>query len=277
MNLEPIHRRHFAQSDRAELQERVAVQVERDPETFLSRYLADPRSFGGRYVNSDLIKETFPEYSASPAARNRYNSPVHNAAAVLASEQFRRTVGDTADPRRTRALFLTGIPGAGKTTYVLRGGELPPDVRVLYEGQLANPGQALPKLSLARNAGLRLWITVVHLDPEQALRNTFLRFASHGRGASIEAMAAIQGHLPDGLRAVYKEFGETVDLRIVDRRGTLLQELRGWQHLSILESEGDYERIKRTLARAVDREFRAGRISVDTRDQALGRALPEHP
>ena len=35
-----------------------------------------------------MFKETFEEYSASKDSRNRYNAPVHNAAAVLASEYW---------------------------------------------------------------------------------------------------------------------------------------------------------------------------------------------
>ena len=75
-----------------------------------------PQSFEGRYVCSDLFKETFPEFSASNEARGRYNNPLHNSAAVLASEQFRRRVRDASRPEQDTVIFLTGVPGAGKTT-----------------------------------------------------------------------------------------------------------------------------------------------------------------
>jgi hypothetical protein len=85
------------------------------------------------------MKEMFPEYSASKEHRNRYNLPVHNAAAVLASAQFRLTIADDSDPERINAYFLTGVPGAGKTTSVLaNGNEFPPHARIIYEGQLAD-------------------------------------------------------------------------------------------------------------------------------------------
>jgi hypothetical protein len=73
--LESIARRTFPEPDRAALQERIAQHVQRDPELFLARYVADPRSFAGRYVNSDVMKESFEEYRQSPEARNRYNPP----------------------------------------------------------------------------------------------------------------------------------------------------------------------------------------------------------
>ena len=99
-----------------------------------------PQSFAGRYVCSDLFKETFPEFAASNEARGRYNNPLHNSAAVLASEQFRRMVQDPADPGRNTVIFLTGVPGAGKTTAVLDNEELPAGVRLDLR-RTVGPGQ----------------------------------------------------------------------------------------------------------------------------------------
>ena len=134
MALEGIQRRPYPEADRNEVQERIASAIEADPEPFFSRYLADPQSFEGRYVCSDLFKETFPEFAASNEARGRYNNPLHNSAAVLASEQFWRMVQDPAYPERDAVIFLTGVPGAGKTTAVLDNDELPAGVRLIYEG-----------------------------------------------------------------------------------------------------------------------------------------------
>jgi hypothetical protein len=270
VKLEPIVSREFPQPDREQVQERVAQQVEHDPELFLARYVKDPRSLGGRYVNSDLMKEMFEVYRASRESRNRYNTPVHNAAAVLASEHYRRVIADDSDPVRSDGILLTGIPGAGKSTSVLLAGDLPPHVRVLYEGQLASPDQAIDKIGRAMAVGLRLSITVVHIPADRALQNTIHRFKTEGRGASIEAMASIQGRLPVGLRAVHQRFGDSVVLRIIDRTGTIDRVLHGWQHLSELESEGTYEDIKRHLTDIVDRDYREGRLEEQAYKQALG-------
>jgi hypothetical protein len=272
VKLEPIVRRSFPQEDRDAVQERVAQEVERDPEFFLKRYLKDPRALGGRFVNSDLMKETFEVYRRSNENRNRYNAPVHNSAAVLAAEQFRRAVADSSDSARDVATFLTGVPGAGKTTFALRAGQLPTNVRVLYEGQLANAAQAVEKVEQALSAGLRPEIAVVHIHAEQALRNTLNRFETEGRGASIEAMASILGRLPEGLRAVSERFGEAVKLRVLDRRGTISTALSGWEHLPVLASEGSYEDIKRNLGEILEGDHRDGRIGREAYEQAVGKA-----
>ena len=89
---EPIKRREFSELDRAQVQDRVAHAVETDPQPFFDRYRNFEESFGGHYVSADLFKETFDAYRASNAARNRYNSPTHNSAAVLAARQLQNSV-----------------------------------------------------------------------------------------------------------------------------------------------------------------------------------------
>ena len=272
MALEGIQRRSYPEADRNEVQERIASAIEADPEPFFSRYLADPQSFEGRYVCSDLFKETFPEFAASNEARGRYNNPLHNSAAVLASEQFRRGVQDLGEPERNTVIFLTGVPGAGKTTAVLDHDELPAGVRLIYEGQLARPATVIPKFHEVIDAGLKPVVIAVHTPAEVALQNTLRRFERAGRGASVEAMASIQGGLSQGLAAIHERFGDTVGFRLFDRRGGLdrLTERRGWEHLSELESEGTYEQLKLRLNQALDRHEAAGAFGPDAIRQARG-------
>ena len=272
MALEGIHRRPYPEADRNEVQERIASAIEADPEPFFANYLADPQSFEGRYVCSDLFKETFPEFSASNEARGRYNNPLHNSAAVLASEQFRRMVRDPAHPERDTVIFLTGVPGAGKTTAVLDNAELPAGVRLIYEGQLARPATVFPKIQEVIDAGLNPVVIVVHTPAETALLNTLRRFERDGRGASIEAMASILGGLPQGLAAIHERFGDAVGFRLFDRRGGMdqLSEHRGWKHRSELGSEGTYEQLKLRLTHAVDRHEAAGAFGPDAIRQARG-------
>ena len=202
---------------------------------------------------------------------------MHNSAAVLASEQFHRAVADASQPQRDTVLFLTGIPGAGKTSAVLDQGGLPANVRVVYEGQLARPEAALPKVQAALDAGLKVQIVAIHVQPEVALVNTFRRFEQEGRGAGVEAMASVQGHLVSGLAAIHERFGDRVGLTVVDRRGGMNASVRlnGWDKLTELESEGTYSQIKARINAAIDRHEAEGVVSPGAIREARG--LPPLP
>lgn len=276
--MEAIHRRNFSEPDRAEVQDDVIAAVLADPDRFINAYKANPDNFGGRYVCADSFKDTFAQFSQSPEARNRYNTPVHNAAAVLASEQFRRVIHDESDPVRDAAIFVTGIPGAGKSSAVVGAG-LPRSARVIYEGQLNRPEPTMAKIQEALDLGLHPHIVAVHVTPELALRRTFQRFNEYGRGASLAVMSDIQAGLPSGLAKVHQHFGDRVNLTILDNRIPGEHKmLEGWQHLKLLTQEGNHERISQRLRAELERHQREGRISDACYRQANGDApLPPSP
>lgn len=181
MALEPIRPIAAQEPDREDVQRRVIDAVQSDPERFLAAYAAHKDSFGGRYVCGDLMKDVIPEYAASKATRGRYNAVVHNAAAVLAAEQYRRVIADDSEPGRDIALVVTGMPGAGKTstvqaTAMAAGSQLAPDVRVIYEGQIVDPAASIAKVEQALDAGCRVSIAAVLPRAEQALEFSFNRF-----------------------------------------------------------------------------------------------------
>lgn len=270
--MEPIKRRGFAQPDRAEAEASVAAAVETDPEPFIQAYLADYRSFGGRYIAADLFKETFEVYRESKDSRNRYNTPVHNTAAVLAAEQLRRMLTDTSQPERDLVVFLTGIPGAGKTSSVISSKtEMPPNYLAVFEGQLSNLETTREKLQQVLDAGQKPHILVVHVTPEVALHNTITRFYEEGRGASANVMATIQGGLPRTLTEIHRQFGDAVGLSIQDNRDRRSPNpVSGWAHLAILESEGSHDEIKQRLHTELERRYAAGTLSDCCYQQALG-------
>ncbi len=273
MPLEPIHRKGYAQQDRAKVEDDVASAVEADPDFFIKRYTEDPRSFGGRYIAADLFKETFEQYRQSKDARNRYNAPVHNSAAVLSAEQFRRMLRASSHPERTDVVFLTGIPGAGKTSSVLSGGEMPRSYRLIFEGQLSNLDTTMQKLQQVLDAELKPLIMVAHAKPEDALANTIKRFYEEGRGASINVMSSIQGGLPDTLMLVRDQLADKVTFVVQDNRFRQNpQTLFGWNHLFTLQSEGNHEQIKQRLTTALLQWRAEGRITDACYQQAIGGA-----
>lgn len=273
--LSEITPRPFSDPLRTEAQAQLIQEVKTNPDLFLSAYCNDPRTFGGRYVNSDLMKEMFPVYSASPEARNYYNLPFHNAAAVLANAQFSHVVNEKNFPEQRIMRFVTGTPGAGKSTAITSEDTLPKHVRGVYEGQLAYPPSAMPKIREALKAGLQPQIVVVHTKPEIALHNSMFRYETVGRGASFNLIADILGKLPEGLEAIHKEFGNDVGLKIVDKREPHNPAiLLGWNNLSLLQSEGTYEQIRTRLSEHLERI--KDTISPGCYAQATG-AAPEPP
>jgi len=224
-------------------------------------------------VAADLFKETFSQFSESKEARNRYNGPVHNSAAVLSAEQFRRVLAEKTHPERDTVVFLTGIPGAGKTSSVLAGGEMPSHYRMIFEGQLSNPETTKEKIQQVFDAGLKPVIIAVHAKPENALDNTIKRFNEEGRGASINVMSSIQGGLPASLGEVQKQYGDAVELKVYDYRDRANpSKLVGWNHLDILQSEGNHAQIKERLSNALERHRTVGTISDAAYRQASGAA-----
>ena len=276
MALETINRQQFVDPERDRVQDEAIASAMGRTEKHIKRYCDDPRSFGGRYVAADLFKETFDRYAESKESRNLYNLPVHNAAAVLSAEQLRRLLAE-GDPTRNRVVFLTGIPGAGKTSSVLVGNRatrsLPTYYRAIFEGQLVRPEATIPKIEQVFASALSPAIYVVHVTPELAMQRTLQRFAEEGRGASIQTMSSIQGGLPDGLRAVHERFGDKVELRVFDNRDPdKPQQHTGWDNMVLLRSEGNREQIEQRLRAELERIKAERGLSEEAYRQAVGQA-----
>lgn len=277
--MDVIKLKEFTDPQRAKVHDEVVDAVKKNPDEFINRYVEQKASFGGRYVSADLFKEMFEQYGASRESRNYYNNVVHNPAAVLSSEQFNRILKDKSEPTRDTVVFLTGIPGAGKTSSVLEKNAsndlvgLKPTFKMVFEGKLDDPKTSFPKIQQVLDEGYKPVLLAVHRQPEVALEHTFQRFNEEGRGASIETMASIQGKLPDGLSAIHKHFGNDVQLIVRDFRDKKNpQDLVGWENLNILKSEGRYEDIKHKLTECVEKAHKQGRISDDCYLQANGKA-----
>jgi fido (protein-threonine AMPylation protein) len=271
INLEPIRVNVYEQIDRSNVQNAVMAAVKHDPQWFIEEYKRHPESFEGRYVAADLFKETFQEYAVSKESRNRYNGPVHNSAAVLSAELFKQNLKDTSEPARDVVVFLTGTPGAGKTSQVLANGQLDAKVRMVFEGQMSNPVTSIEKIQQVLDAGLKPVIHVVHALPENALANTLKRFGEQGRGAGIGVMSAIQGQLPDSLGEIQKQYGDAVQLIVTDVRDrNNPQHGLGWKNIDVLRSEGNHEHIKQRLSTALEQGRTTGTIAAGAYRQAAG-------
>ncbi|UVA77153.1 zeta toxin family protein [Pandoraea commovens] len=271
MELEKIRYVPLDEPDRARVQESAIESAQSAPERFIQAYVEDVRSFGGRYVSADLFKETFSDYSESPAARNRYNIPVHNTAAVLSSALFSQNLERAREEGRDTVYFLTGSPGAGKTSMVLKENELPRNAHELFEGQMSSFDTSVAKIRQVLEAGFRANIIVVHARSEDALENTLRRFYEEGRGSPIATIAKIQGGLPQSLDQLGAHFGNDLALDIIDVRDRANPvHLRGFENVSVLRSEGTNEQIQERLLAAIEHYRSTGRINDEAYRQAAG-------
>lgn len=271
IKLENIRYRNFSEPDRHQVQEDTIRAVKATPEKFIDTYRNDVRSFEGRFVNADLFKEVFAAYAVSRESRGRYNNPVHNAAAVLASALFVENLQATRERARTTVYFLTGSPGSGKTSMVLKTAALPKDAVMLFEGQMANFDVSRDKIQKVLDSGYQPKIIVVHARVEDAMDKTLQRFDEIGRGASVETVSSIVGRLPDSLKQLANFFGPSLSLDIVDVRDRANPvQLRGFENVDILRSEGNYEFIKQRLQARVQQQRDAEKINEDAYRQAFG-------
>jgi hypothetical protein len=271
MELENIRYVNFDEPDRRRVQEQAIESARSAPEKHIGTYREDVRSFDGRYVAADLFKETFAAYSESRESRNRYNQPVHNSAAVLSSALFNENLRAKREPGRDTVYILTGSPGAGKTSLVLKQGQLPRDAAMVFEGQMANFDTSRDKIQRVLDAGYRAHIIVVHPRVEDALDKTLERFYEEGRGSSTATIARIVGGLPDSLERLNSFFGNSLLLDIIDVRDRSNPvNLRGFENVNVLKSEGNYEHIQQRLQSRLEQQRDAGRIDEDAYRQAAG-------
>lgn len=277
MELEKIRYVAFEEPDRRLVQDRAIEAATLYPESQIRAYVEDLRSFGGRYVAADLFKETFSDYSASREARNRYNIPVHNSAAVLSSALFAQNLAAPREPGRDTVYFLTGSPGAGKTSMVLKENALPPNAHMVFEGQMSSFETSQQKISQVLAAGYKANIVVVHARAENALDNTLRRFYEEGRGSPIATIAKIQGGLPQSLDQLGATFGGDLVLDIIDVRDRANPtHFSGFHNVSVLRSEGTSEQIQQRLQVAIEQYRQTGRISDDAYRQAAGLVPNDH-
>ena len=272
LTLEEIRETNPKEPDRAEVEKRVISATRSDPEKLLREYRLFPDSANGRYVSADLMKEVFSDYATSSERRGRYNNIVHNSAAVLASAQFREAIQDKSDPSRTEALFITGTPGAGKTSAVLERG-IPEDARVVYEGQLVDK-ISHEKIAAAIGVGLNVKIVAVLPLIETALENTKKRFDNIGRGAAISTMAKIHDKTPEGLSAIHERFGKQVVISILDNRDVRKSLSHDYaEGVKLWKQEIERGPATERLEAHLDVMRREGRASANFERQARGQAV----
>ena len=207
----------------------------------IEKYKKHPESYGGKYVCSDLFKEIFPLYNSDRNSRNLFISAVHNSSACLANEQFQRLAKDDSI---TDCVFLTGVPGAGKSFFIqslYNSGEINNNT-VVYEGDINSIDTIRQKINVMQENGKKIHIIVVNPTIELAYKNACKRLEEVGRGASKATISRIASGLPGTLQTLCHEFAD-IDVGIYNKKTNYDIELfEGIENIDLLD-HGSYTEI----------------------------------
>ncbi len=219
-------------------------EAENNTENYIKKYQQLDSSINGQYICSDLFKETFEKYTESINTRKKYSEVIHNSAAVLANELFQRRI---IDPNYNKCIFLTGVPGAGKSFLVQSlalAGEID-DETLIYEGDITTPS-IYEKIEKAAENGKELFFIVVNPTLELAQTNAINRSFEIGRGASCETMARIMSRIPNALVEIKERFPD-INIAIYNKTTNYdIEYAIGFDNISMLD-HGTYDEILEKL------------------------------
>lgn len=219
-------------------------EAENNTENYIKKYQQLDSSINGQYICSDLFKETFEKYTESIDTRKKYSEVIHNSAAVLANELFQRRI---VDPNYNKCIFLTGVPGAGKSFLVQSlalAGEID-DETLIYEGDITTPS-IYEKIEKAAENGKELFFIVVNPTLELAQTNAINRSFEIGRGASCETMARIMSKIPNALVEIKERFPD-INIAIYNKTTNYdIEYAIGFDNISMLD-HGTYDEILEKL------------------------------
>lgn len=211
----------------------------------IQEYLKLPQSMNGRYICSDLFKETFTEYKKDLESRKKYASIVHNSSAVLANELFQSMV---KNDNIHSCIFLSGVPGGGKSFLIqsLNMANLIPNDTMIYEGDITSL-TIFDKMKLVVQNNKTIEILIVNPTLELAMINAIKRSFEQGRGASCHTMARIISEIPNTIKKIFIDFPNHVSLGIYNKKTNFdIETLHGLENINLLE-HGSYEDVKEKL------------------------------
>lgn len=238
-----IRRLNNLEEELAQIQEMFIQDAEENTNQHFEQYRQLESSINGKYICSDLFKETFPMYTESIESRKKLSSVIHNSAACLAGEYFNLLVENNDIDK---CIFLSGVPGAGKS-YLIQSialsGELDNNT-MIYEGDITTP-TIFEKIDKCVENGKEIFILIVNPTLELAQRNAIARHFEIGRGASCETMARILSRIPNAVKEIIEKYDITLGIYNKTTNYDITYEV-GTDYISTLE-HGTYEEILEQL------------------------------
>jgi flagellar biosynthesis GTPase FlhF len=266
---QPMHipRAEGMSAEHADIQERFARQVERNPGKAMGDYSKLKDSEGGRVLNTDVARELSPDYRKDRTA----SAAVHEPASALVKEMYERKLAEVPkEGQDPVVVFSAGGTGAGKTTGIRKLAERVPEIdraQIVYDTNMNSLDGAVKKVEQALAAGKAAHIIYTYRHPVEALVQGALTRATRmereeGSGRTVPLNEHAKTHIGSlkVIRDLVQRYADDprVSIDIIDNsRGkgqAAPTDVAALPHF-------DYNSLVGDLHAALDSEHTAGRIS----------------
>jgi hypothetical protein len=187
----------------------------------VKQYIADNSKGGVLNIAADAARELFPGYVAD---RTGQNADVEGAANMIADAAFRTALSVPPEPGKEAVRISVASPGSGKTTGLGTPGADQVGLNVETIG--ANYASLRSRVQAILDSGRQPQIQWTFVDdPAKTVERMIYRAAGHdgvpgiGRPVPVSYMIQAYDTLPDNLERLERDFGDKVNIGVVDNSG----------------------------------------------------------
>jgi len=155
------------------VERRAVEQFERDPEKFISDYIAKNTKDGVLTVNTDEARSLFPEYQASHESRATFATAVHRPSGAIATEIWKRAI---KDPQYgDNVLFSAGGGGSGKSYTLSALPEIAKNAKLINDTTFSHFESSDAKIKDLLEIGKKVYVLMVYTPAEIAAAKAYGR------------------------------------------------------------------------------------------------------
>lgn len=225
----------------------------------LKKYNSLAESREGKYINSDLMKMTFPFYAKKDENRRLYNMSITNTAAVLTNEAYERAI---RNENIKKCIYITGPYGAGKSYFTQALFENDKDSKlkdsIVYEGSITPPAFE-EKIQFAMENGIEVYIIILNPTLELSIKNIKERANRMGRDVEKKEVLDKFSNFYTYMKNILEKF-EGITYEVYNKKsnidieiGVFSKEIDDLYHGTLEEVEKEYDRIIATLNMTKDK------------------------
>lgn len=231
----------------------------------------DPKSHyftdGGRIINTDSARETFPEYTADRTK----SAMVHEGASELAKKMYAKKLSQPVPAGYdNNVLFTAGGTGAGKSSGIKSSPilqEISDKANIIYDTNMNGLKSSVKKIEQALDADRNVTIAYTFRDPEEALRIGALTRASGmeknlGSGRTVPLNEHLKTHMGsyDTMLKLQEQYKNNPKVQIV-----AIDNSRGKGNSTVVPLDKipkiNENEVSPRLNRALEEEYHNGKIS----------------